>query len=174
MKKIIAILICIITMLTLASCGGRQTVGSETSGDNTAATANQTNETLVSAQESEFADITDITGVTQEGKKLVLSKIYGQSRTIYVCTFGDDGKITETCRYYQSTDPRLYKRKLRYQFEKNDNITETCDFILKDEETMTIGIREKDPTKGIAKSTYEETLNYYTSESAERQYKVVS
>lgn len=173
MKKFFTFMICLALTLTLASCKDRQTVGSQNSDDITQ-TPQSTNETLPSADESEFKDISSIIGKTEQGKKLVLSSIYGQSRTIYVCTFGDDGQIIETLRYYQYTDPVLYQRKLEYQFEKNDNITQTCDFILKDADNLVIGIREKDPTMGIAKSTYDETLNYYTSGQAERVYKVVS
>ena len=130
--------------------------------------------TLVPAKESEFADISSIVGKTAEDKsKLVLTKIYGQNRIYYVFNYGADGKISETCRYYQFTNQELYERKLKIQFE-GTTISQTCDIFIKNPNTFTIGVRENDPALGYDKGGYDETLKYYTSKNdSETDFTVV-
>ncbi len=171
MKKVISVLLCLAMAASLVGCGTKSVSSSSQSGSGAADTSSN-RETVTAASPSEFKDISDKVGKT-EGDRLVLSCIYGQIRQYYVFTYNADGTIKETIRYYQYTNETLYNRILKFQFENNDNVTDTADIFMKDESLLTIGIREKDPTKGLSKATKDETEKYYTSGEADRTYTVV-
>lgn len=160
MKRIALILLCILLASGFASCG------------TTTVSDGIQQETLVNAQDSEFSDISSVTGKTEQGKTLVLSNIYGQTKTTYVFSFAD-GKLTETKRYYQYTSTTLYERMLKFQFEGNENITATCDFIMKGDREKTVGLKEKEPAKGVGKATFDETKDYYTGGESGKIFTVV-
>ncbi len=171
MKKVISVLLCLVMAASLVGCGTKS-VGSSSQSGTGAAGSNSDRETVTAASPSEFKDISDKVGKT-ESDRLVLSCIYGQVRQYYVFTYNADGSIKETIRYYQYTNEPLYNRILKFQFESNDNITATADIFLKDEKLLTIGVREKNPAKGLSKATKDETEKYYTSGEADRTYTVV-
>lgn len=171
MKKVISVLLCLVMAASLVGCGTKSVSSSSQSGSG-AADASSDSETVTAASPSEFKDISDKVGKT-ESDRLVLSCIYGQIRQYYVFTYNADGTVKETVRYYQYTNEALYNRILKFQFENNENVTATADIFMKDEKLLTIGVREKDPTKGLSKATKDETEKYYTSGEADRTYTVV-
>lgn len=161
-KRIVAVVLILVLCMGFVSCGKTKSVN----GDQPT--------TLTPANESEFVDISSTVGKTASDKsKLVLTKIYGQNRIYYVFNYDAEGKISETCRYYQFTNQELYERKLKIQFE-GTTISQTCDIFIKNPNTFTIGMRENDPTLGYDKGGYDETLKYYTSNTnSETDFTVV-